>query len=340
MNRTLPFSRKQLSVALLVTVLFAFLLSLIQTHAGTLAAVSVLLAVANAPLMFVKAGDLAKLGMRRYEPIAGITVGGAGADSTIPVPTQRRLLLARIYASADGPVYGASVIDGIQFYVGTRLIGEITAAEALSIAKINGLGTIVPSATVGLPIFMAEPWRASVMDEEATGWDLFGVPNMTIKARTKAGLTGVNVSVVHVYDDEFVTNAKGERVLNIIKNEPIYLGTLGTQADILSPQIPVDMPIQRILVIPAAGVTVSRVKVTVNDNQIVHDLSQAENINFLADYGLVAAAGNGEIYPVVFDADQQLFDGLPVVRNLKLSITQSGAGAVKLLVQRRASAYV
>lgn len=287
--------------------------------------------------------------MRRYEPIAGITVGAAGADTTIPVPTQRRVLLARIYASANGPVYGADVIDGIQFYVGTRLISEITAQEALDIAKLNGLGTITPSATVGLPIYFAEPWRASVMDEEATGWDLFGVPNMTIKARTKPGLTGVNVSVVHVYDDEFVTdnNEKspnfGKRVLNIIKSEPIYLGTLGTQADILSPQIPVDMPIQRILVYPASGVTVQRVKVTVNDNQVVHDLTQAENINFLSDYGLVAEAGNGKVYPVVFDADQQLFDGLPGapdLRNLKLSITQSGSGAVKLLVQRRANNYV
>lgn len=280
--------------------------------------------------------------MRRYEPISGIVVGAAGTDSTIPVPTQRRLLMGKLYASGTvggNPAYGADIIDGIQFYVGTRLISDVTAQELLDEAKLNGLA-VTPSATVGIPIYFAEPKRASVMDEEATGWDLFGVPNMTIKARTKAGVTAPSVSLVMAYDDEFVTNDKGERVLNIIKREPISLGNLGTTADILSPTIPVDLPIQRLLVYPAAGVTISRAKVTVNDNQVVFDMSQAENMEFLKDYGLVAEAGNGKVFPICFDADQQLFDGLPAVRNLKLSLTQSGAGTVKIVAVRRAPAYI
>ncbi|HYC70013.1 MAG TPA: hypothetical protein VEB66_02330 [Opitutaceae bacterium] len=281
--------------------------------------------------------------MRRYEPIAGITVGAAGADTTAPVPTERRILMARIYASATNSVpatvYGADVIDAIQFYVGTKLVGETTAQELLDRAKLNGLGTIVPSASVGVPIFFVEPWRASVMDEQVAAWDLFLQPNMTIKARTKAGLTNPAVKIVYVYDDEYTTNEQGQRVLNIIKHEAVFLGQLGTQADILNPQIPTDLPIQRILIYPAAGVTISAVKVTVNENQIVHELTQAENIDFLKDYGLVAESGNGKMYPVVFDANQQMFDGLPIVKSIKLSITQSAAGAVKLLLERRAPRY-
>lgn len=281
--------------------------------------------------------------MRRYEPIAGITVGASGSDSTIPVPVNRRLLAIRLFAEATaaGPtqVFGANVIDGIQIYVGTRLVRDLTAQEALDIAALNGLA-ITPSATVGLPIFFVEPWRASVMDEQVSAWDVFGAPAVTIKCRTKASLTSPMLTAVLDYDDGFTTNDQGARVLNIIKQEPIYLGSLGTQADILSPTIPVDLPIQRILIYPAAGVTVSAVKVTINDNQVVQELTQAQNINFLADYGLVATSGNGKVFPVVFDANQQMFDGLPASRSIKLSITQSGAGTVKLVMERRAPAYV
>lgn len=178
------------------------------------------------------------------------------------------------------------------------------------------------------------------MDEQVSAWDVFGAPAVTIKCRTKASLTSPMLTAVLDYDDGFTTNDQGARVLNIIKHEPIYLGSLGTQADILSPTIPVDLPIQRILVYPASGVTVSAVKVTINDNQVVQELTQAQNINFLADYGLVATSGNGKVFPVVFDANQQMFDGLPASRSIKLSITQSGAGTVKLVMERRAPAYV
>lgn len=281
--------------------------------------------------------------MRRYEPIAGITVGASGSDSTIPIPVNRRLLAIRLYAqgtnSVPATVYGANVLADIQIYVGTRLIRNLLAQEALDIANFNGLN-IVPSATVGVPVFFVEPWRASVMDEQVSAWDVFGAPAVTIKARTKAGLTAVTLSAVIDYDDGFTTNAQGQRVLNIIKQEPVNLGSLGTTADILSPVIPVDMPIQRIYVYPDPGVTVQSVKVTVNQNQVVQDMTQAQNIEFLSDYRLVAGSGNGVMYPVVFDANQQMFDGLPASSSIRLQIKQSAPGTVKLVLERRASDYV
>jgi hypothetical protein len=281
--------------------------------------------------------------MRRYEPIAGITVGQSGSDSTIPVPVNRRLLAIRLYAQgiAAGPVtvYGAAVLADLQIYVGTKLVRNLLAQEALDIANLNGLN-IVPSATVGVPIFFVEPWRASVMDEQVSAWDVFGAAAVTIKARTKAALTGVTLSAVVDFDDGFTTNAQGQRVLNIIKQEPINLGSLGAIADIISPTIPVDMPIQRVLLYPDPGVTIQAVKVTVNNNTVVQDMTQAQNIEFLADYKMLAGAGNGVMYPVVFDANQQMFDGLPVEQGIKFHIQQSGPGTIKMVVERRANDYV
>ncbi len=281
--------------------------------------------------------------MRRYEPIAGLTVGASGSDSTIPVPVNRRLLALRLYAqgtnAVPATVYGAAVLADIQVYVGTKLVRNLLAQEALDIANANGLN-IVPSATVGLPIFFIEPWRASVMDEQVTAWDVFGAPAVTVKARTKAGLTAVTLSAVLDYDDGFTTNAGGQRVLNIIKHEPINLGMLGTISDQISPVIPVDMPIQRMYLYPDPGVTIQAVKVTVNGNQVVQDMTQAQNIEFLADYKMVAGSGNGVMYPVVFDANQQIFDGLPVSSSIKLHIQQSAAGTIKIVLERRANDYV
>lgn len=279
--------------------------------------------------------------MRVPELIAGITVGASDADSTIPIPVNRRLHLIRLYAyGLAGAVakYGADVLSDISIYVGTRLVRQLLAQEALDIAKTNGLA-ITPSATVGLPLFFSEPWRASVMDEQVSAWDVFGQSAVTIKVRTKTGLTGVTLSAVLVSDDGFTTNAKGERVLNIIRQEPINLGSLGTTADIISPVIPVDLPIQRIYVYPAAGVTIAAVKVTIDDSREVFNLTQAQNVNMLADYSMVAEEGPGKVFPVCFDVTQQMFDGLPAVRTLKLSITQSAAGVVKLVMERRAPTY-
>lgn len=327
-------------VGLGVIFLAAFGLSALAEAQGPLSAVALLAAVSSAPMAFQ---NLSVMGMRKYEPVAGITIGAAGSDSTIPVPTNRRLIMARIYATATNStpatVYGADVVDGVQFYVGTRLVRDVTAAELLFISKLNGRN-VTPSATVGIPVYFAEPKRASVMDEQVTAWDLFGAPNVTVKARTKSGLTGVDVRVVLDYDDKYTVNNAGQRVLNVIKYEPVSLGSLGTSADILQPQIPVDLPIQRIHIFPASGVTIQAAKVTINDSEVVFDMKQAENIEFLADYGLVNAAGNGEPFSICFDANGQLFDGLDPVRSIKLSLTQSGSGVVKLLLERRAPAYI
>ncbi|MBW7895156.1 MAG: hypothetical protein H3C27_08580 [Opitutaceae bacterium] len=281
--------------------------------------------------------------MRNYESIAGITVGAAGTDSTIPVPVNRRAHIIRLYASATNSVpatvYGADVLDDIQFYVGTNLVRNIKASQLLDIAKGNG-HTVTPSATVGLPIYFTEPWRQTPDDEQMSAWDLWGAPAFTIKARTKAGLTSPSVTAILDYDGGYALDRAGKRVLNIIKQEPVALGVLGTTADILSPVIPVDLPIQRIWVYPDSGVTMNRVKLTVNDSQVVFDMSQAENANFLADYDMVGELGNGKVFPVILDMDQMTLDGLPPVRSLKLTLNQSGSGAVNLLLERRAPAYI
>jgi len=280
--------------------------------------------------------------MRLLEPIAGIEGVASGATATVKVPTNRRLHLLRLFAQATdavpATVYGADVIDEVQIFVGTSLVRIITAAELLFRAGFEGY-TITPQYD-GVPIYFSEPKRASVMDEQVTAFDLWNVPDMTLKVKIKSGLTAVTLKAVMVYDEGYTTDAKGNRVLNVIRQLPNFYNA-GTSYDITT--LDITFPIQRIFLFPASGVTITGVKVVVDDSKIVHELTQRENIAFLEDYGLIAEAGNGKCYPVCFDANGQLFDGLGAdrpIRSLRVTVAQSGAGQIKALLESRAPRYI
>lgn len=279
--------------------------------------------------------------MRLYEPIAGIEGVASGASATVKIPANRRLHLFKLVASAmnvvPAAVYGTDVIDEVLVYVGGKLQRNITSAELVAIANLNGRVTNGAAAGDAVSMFMSEPWRASVMDEQVTAFDLWGVGDVTLKVKIKAGLTVPTLKVVMAHDDGFTTNGKGERLLNIIRHTPFFFNA-GTQYDITA--LDLDKPIQRIYLFPASGTTINSVKATVNDSVVVHELTQQENQEFLADYKLVSELGNGKMYPLCFDLEQQVFNMLAAPRSLRISINQTAAGQVKALLENRAGAYV
>lgn len=272
--------------------------------------------------------------MRLYEPVAGVEGVAAGATATVKIPTNRRLHMLKLVASGTG-VAGSDVIDEVFTYVGGRLQRNLSAIELSDIANLNGR-PLTPT-TDPIPLFMSEPWRASVMDEQVTAWDLWGVNDLTLKVKIKAGVLLPALTVLMAHDDGFTTNAQGQRVLNVVRHSPFNYNA-GTSFDITT--LDLDKPVQRIYLYPAAGNTIQKVKVVVNDSVTVHELTQAENIEFLKDYKLVATAGAGKMYPVCFDLEQQIFNALAAPRALRITVTQSGAGALKAVLENRAVAYV
>lgn len=276
--------------------------------------------------------------MRIYEPVAGIEGVASGATPTIQIANNRRLLMVKLYASAmnadPAAVYGADVMDEIQAYVGTKLIRTVTAAELLFFSSFNGL-TITP-ANDGVTLYFVEPKRASVMDEQITAWDLFGSDKVTLKVKVKAGLTAVALTAKQAYDDGFSTNQAGQRVLNIIKQDVSYVNAAAVH-DIMN--IDVSTPIQRIFLFPESGKAIQAVKAYVDETKIVHDLSATENRSFLKDYGLVSEVGNGKCYPVCFDLEGQILNGLNNAKSLRLNVTSSAGGQIKFIVERRTPDY-
>lgn len=272
---------------------------------------------------------------RIYEPIAGVEGVAAGASATVKVPTNRRLHLLRLEASAVGPIYGTDVIEEVFAYVGSKLQRNVLAQELVDIANLNGRGLV--GTTDAIPLFMSEPHRASVMDEQVTAWDLWGVGDCTLKVKIKAGVVSPVLAAIMAHDDGFSTNGNGQRILNIIRQMPFHYNA-GTSFDITT--LDVDKPIQRIYLYPEAGNTITSVKVVVNDSATVHDLTQAQNKEFLEDYDLVAETGAGKMYPLCADLEQQIFAAWPPLKSLRVTVRQSGAGAIKAVLENRATGYV
>lgn len=278
--------------------------------------------------------------MRIYEPVAGIEGVSDGGTATAKIPTNRRLHMLRFFAvgTAAGPVtvYGSDVIDTVYIYVGGRLQRTITGAELGDISNLNGIVVDANGADQGLTMYFTEPWRASVMDEQVLAWDLWGVGDVTVKVKLKS-VTAPTLAIVMVHDDGFTTNSQGQRVLNVVRHSPFNYNA-GTQFDITT--LDVDKPIQRIYIYPEAANAITAVKVTVNDSVVVHELTAVQNARQLNDYGLVYTPGDGVAYPLLFDIEQQVFNGLPAPKSLRVSVTQDGAGSLKAILENRAAAYV
>lgn len=277
--------------------------------------------------------------MRRYEPIAGIEGVASGAQATVKVPVNRRIHMIRFYASGTdsvpATVYAADVIDTIYAYVDGKLMRTVTGAELAFFSAYNGYTLSQPGN--GLTMYFTDPKRASVMDEQVTAWDLWGIGDVTLKVAIKSGLTGVSLSAIMDYDDGYTTNAQGQRVLNILKWTPFYFNA-STSYDITA--LDIDKPIQRVFLFPESGKAISKVTVVVNDTDYVWEMTANENQAFHKDYGMVVTTGNGNCYPVAFDLNGQLFDGLPIVRSLRLKVDSSAAGQIKAVLVNRAPGYV
>jgi hypothetical protein len=273
--------------------------------------------------------------MRIYEPVAGIEGVAASATPTVKIPVNRRLHMLKLFAAAAGPVYGAAVIDTVYAYVGGKLVRTITAQELLDLAALNGY-TVVP-ATDGVPMYFSEPKRASVMDEQVSAWDLWGVSDMTLKVALKAPATPT-LGVVMVHDDGYTTNAQNQRVRNIVKHTPFYFNA-GSSYDITA--LDLSYPIHRIYIYPPAGTTIQKVKAVLNNVTTIHEMTPAQNLAFLKDYGMVAPApGAGAMYPLVLDVEQQFFNALPPPQAFRITVQSDNGGQIKAVLENHAPDYL
>jgi hypothetical protein len=269
--------------------------------------------------------------MRIVNYINGIEGAVTGGTATVNIPVGRRYHALKVYVTADNgapTTDPAAILDYARLLVNGVVMRDLLPADYINIAKLNG---ITPAASE-LPFYFSEPWRASVVGEESTSWDLFGQSKCTLELKFKTGLTAITCAVSASFD--YGRNISGTKpFLAIVKQlKQTYNAPSGVY-DVTT--LPKTFPIQRILLNASTG-TLNSVEVT-RDNEKVQESTTAQNSTFLKDYGLAAANFS---FPVVFDFEEQISSALIVNRELNVRVVSSSANTLSAIIEHRVPDYV
>jgi len=265
--------------------------------------------------------------MRIRNYINGIEGVISGGIATINVPVNRRYHAIKLFVSATGETLASAIVDSVRVIVNGVVMRDLLPAEFQKIAKLNGQ----TCGDLEIPIFFSEPWRASVIGEESTSWDMFDQVRFTLEVKFKTGLTAPTLQALATYD--FARNVSdGKPFLAIMKALKFTYNAPAGNYDITT--LPVRFPIHRILLGASTG-AVNSVEVF-RDSQKVFESTVAENARFLADYKLAA----GEFsFPLVFDAEQQISSPLLVDREINVRANCASPNTLTVIVEHRANGY-
>lgn len=270
--------------------------------------------------------------MRYRGYINGIEGVVAGGTANVNMPINRRWHGWKAFVSAtvggNASTDPTAILEYVRQIVNGVIIRDLTPAEMLAIWGLNGQ-------TVGageLPSAYSEPWRASVIGEESTSWDMFGQTKFTLEFKFKN--TAINPSLAIQGSWDFGRNVSdGKPFLAIVKQLRQTYNAPAGKYDVTT--LPIRFPIQRILLAASTG-NVTDVEVY-RDGEKVHEGTSAENARWLADYSLDASKFS---YPLVFDYEQQISSPLLVDKELNVRATSSAANALSVVVEHRANGYV
>lgn len=267
--------------------------------------------------------------------IEGVATGGVAVAN---VPVNRRYFDFRMFVSGNLAGGGASqtaeqLVTNVRVYVNSVVIVDLTATELRKIALMNGL-TLTDDQ---IPIFAAEPWRATVTGEESVSWDLFGQQKCTIEITFASGTENLVFKMLSSFDygRNVSVNDAGEvsPLLAIVKKTANTYNAGSGQFDITT--LPQRWPIQRIELQTSTG-TISFLE-CYRDDEKVHEATVAENNATLTNQ---AMDGSQFSYVLAFDSDQQVSSALQVTKTLLVRPTFSAANQCRVITEHRSNGYV
>lgn len=266
--------------------------------------------------------------------INGVVSGGA---ATLDIPVGRRYHALKCFLS--GTVAAApstnpvDIIQSARLLVNGIVMRDLTPAQILKIAALNNRPA---DATSGeLPFFFSEPWRASVVGEESTSWDMTRQSRFTLELTFLPTVTAPACVVEAAFDYGQNVGADGKPFLAIVKQLRYTRSNPAGAVDITD--LPQQYPIQRIHLETSAG-NIPSLEVW-NDTVKVMEGSKAVLDTFWEDYEMVPASGFG--LSAVFDYSQQISDALFVAnQNLNVRPVCGSAGSITAIVEHRAPGYV
>lgn len=270
--------------------------------------------------------------MRINDRITGINGVAAGGVATAELPTGRRYHGLTLYykTNANQATIEAD-ISFIRLSVNGILLRDIRPAELFIENTANGRAFVAGE----IPIFFSEPWRATVMEEQATSWDMYGQGTFTVDIGIAAGAVAPTIDGISTYDYQRNDGKEGRPGANIVKwirNTFVFAAA----GDLEIKTLPKGMLHRVTLFGPASAPTAVRVEV---NSKVQMDLTLVRLTNLLAKYGITAQALT---FPAYYDYTQQIIDALPVgaLDDYNMRVTSAGAQNVVALTQVRVPGYM
>lgn len=271
--------------------------------------------------------------MRTNDQITGINGVVAGGTASVELPVNRRYHgLTFYYKTNAAQATIEADLNYIQLYVNTILIRDVNLTELFLENAANGRAFVLGQ----IPLFFSEPWRAAVMDEEMTSWDLFGQLSFT----AKVGIAGAAAAPTLVGNSQFdylqnVDATTGKRRLSVIKwIRNSFNLSVGQQ---VLTQFQKGNRYQRQTFRTTAGNEISAFLVSLN-SVITRNVSRTEIANICAAYEITQQAATSLLY---WDYTQQVTDYLDVgpLAEWNVQVTSPAAQALNVLSQVRVDDY-
>lgn len=262
----------------------------------------------------------------RYHTI-WVEVGDTAKDQLSDIIGEMRLKVNGVVQRT----FLASELDAINTEMGIN--DEYSAALELDGAGV-GPGHIVKTR---LPIFLAEPWRKQVAVADGLAWGTGDVSSFQVEIDIKAAAAGPTLDGFAEVDYALVKNDQGQEL------QP----RMGVISKWFRTQVPINGTTQDILNFPKRDfyqqITffdshITNVKVE-TDSIVQRDLTKVRNDAILASRDM---APTSDKYDVVFDYDDLLTSGLPMVMNgrpvsdfqVRLTLDDGTARNVPTILQR------
>lgn len=272
--------------------------------------------------------------MRINDQITGINGVVAGGTGSVNLDVNRRVHGLTFYykTNAAQATIEADILF-LQLYVNGILIRDINMVELFRENAANGRAFVLGQ----IPVFFSEPWRASVMAEEATAWDLWGQVSFTAKIGISGAAVAPAITGVWAYD--FLRNvdaATGRPALNIVKWIRDSFNLSAGQQTLT--QFQKGFLYQRQTFTTTAGNEISAFLVQLNSN-VVRNVSRTEIANIVAAYEITQQAATSLLY---WDYTQQITDALDVgpLAAWQVQVTSPIAQACNVLSQVRVPGYI
>ena len=279
----------------------------------------------------------------RLPDVRGLPPASQANTVRVNLPTIGRLLnikgsVLQLSAAATLAVM-KTAIGEVRLILNSEVVRKWRFSEYLAVLESNGY--IVSDGE--FPIFLAEPWRASVEDEELLSLQMGGrYAQVAVEFELTQPADALEFDFAYEFDMRAKVDTSGKAIYGIL-GHTVQVENPGAG----EPVIPLNKftgALQRLwLVIPSTA-DITRVKINQGINTLFDRFNTAarpEIARSLKDMGMAIPAnttnanGTFKVVPVVLDNNQRIINSIDDTSNLNLELSLTEAVQVRILIEHQ-----